>query len=336
MRKTFVACALAALVVLVSIGGLTWFYWGQRTIWPEFPPVAAENSADSLAPQVVADFERDFGWRTGDRVVVDIYIKQQPGTEVDLNTLAIQGDFEVSGAPDFFTRDKQDGSRLIRLRLPVQAFNLKPNWQLNATMSYRVIGGVDEHLITLPAVVLYTSPTWDGQRKEIKEDSAQPVFGWDLLINSAIILGGIVLCIVCIRVIRRAKSGVDEPPLPVILGPREIARREFLKVWALIEQGYVTEENYKEVERVIRRLYRLEVRTIREINWELSNHPHREYVVEILSLCDKKLYYGLPLDSSEHERIWAAFNKILPDPAVRSTAGVRLAETTPKVKKKRK
>lgn len=311
MRKTLVAC-LAALVVLVSMIGLGAFFWGQRTIWPEWGPVAA---AEPLAPQVVADYERDFGWRTGDRITIDVYIKQQPGTEVDLNTLAIQGDFEVSGAPDIFTRDKKDGSRYIRLRLPVQAFNLKPNWQLAATMTYRVNGQVDEKLITLPAVVLYTSPTWDGERKEIKEDSAQPVFGFDLYINGAIILGGIVLLIGCIRVIRRAKSGVDEPPVPVILSPREIARREFLKVWALIMQGNVSEENYKEIERVIRRLYRLEARTMREINWELNNHPHREHVVEILSLCDKVLYHRMFLDDSEHERIWAAFNKILPDPA---------------------
>lgn len=328
MRKTFVAC-LAALVVLVSMIGLGAFYWGQRTVWPEWGPVAAQ---EPLAPQVVADYERDFGWRTGDRITIDVYIKQQPGTEVDLNTLAIQGDFEVSGAPDIFTRDKKDGSRYIRLRLPVQAFNLKPNWQLAATMTYRVNGQVDEKLITLPAVVLYTSPTWDGERKEIKEESAKPVFGWDLYINAAIILGGIVLTVLCIRVIRRAKSGVDEPPLPIILSPREIARREFLKVWAKIMAGDVSEENYKEIERVIRRLYRLEARTMREINWELYNHPHREHVVEILSLADKVLYHRMYLDDSEHERIWAAFNKILPDPA---RAVVKPITTAPKIKKKK-
>ncbi len=329
MKKSLVACALAALVVLGSMIGLGAFYWGQRTIWPEFAPVAAENP---LAPQVVADYERDFAWRTGDRITVDIYIKQQPGTEVDLNTLAIQGDFEISGGPDIFTRDKKDGSRYIRLRLPVQAFNLKPNWQLNATMTYRVVGQVDEQLITLPAVVLYSSPTWDGERKEIKEDSAQPVFGFDLYVNGAIILGGIVLLIGCVRVIRRAKSGIDEPPVPVVLSPREIARREFLKVWALIMQGYVSEENYKEIERIIRRLYRLEARTMREINWELHNHPHREHVVEILSLCDKVLYHRMFLNESEHEQIWAAFNKILPDPA---RAVVRPVVTLQKPKKKR-
>ncbi len=328
MKKTLVACALAALVVLVSMGGLAWYFWGQRTIWPAFAPVAAENPQ---SPQVVAEYERDFGWRTGDRITIDVFIKQQPGTEVDLNTLAIQGDFEVSGGPDIFTKDKKDGSRLIRLRLPVQAFNLKPNWQLNATMTYRVVGDVDDKLITLPAVVLYTSPTWDGQRQEIKEDSAKPMFGLDLYLNSAIILGGIVFLIVCIRVIRRAKSGVDEPPVPVILSPREIARREFLKVWALIKQGHVTEENYKEVERIFRRLYRLEARTMREINWELNNHPHREHVVEILSLCDKVLYHRMYLNESEHERIWIAFGKILPDPA---RVVVRTVPKAPTQKKK--
>lgn len=330
MKKTLITYALAAMIVLVSVAGLGWFYWGKRVVWPEFPAVTAETVS---TPQVVADVERDYAWRTGDKIAIDIYIKQQPGTEVDLNTLAIQGDFEVSGAPDIFTRDKQDGSRLIRLRLPVQAFNLKPNWQLNATMTYRVTGDVDEKLITLPAVVLYTSATWDGQRKEIKEESAQPIFGYDLLINSVIILGGIVLLIGCIRVIRRAKSGVDEPPVPVVLSPREIARREFLKVWALIAQGDVRNENYKEIERIIRRLYRLEARTMREINWEMNRHPHREHVVEILSLCDKVLYARLNLDESEHERIWAAFNKILPDP---SRAVVRLIKTDEEAPKKKK
>jgi len=237
----------------------------------------------------------------------------------------------VSGAPDIFTKDKKDGARYIRLRLPVQAFNLKPSWQLAASMTYRVNGQVDEKLITLPAVVLYSSPTWDGERKEIKEESAKPVFGWDLYVNAAIILGGIVLLVVCIRVIRRANSGVDEPPVPIILSPREIARREFLKVWAKIRAGDVSEENYKEIERVIRRLYRLESRTMREINWELNNHPHREHVVEILSLCDKVLYHRMYLDESEHERIWGAFTRILPDPA---QAVVRPIQAAPKKKKK--
>src|SRR6185312_2439272 len=104
-----------------------------------------------------------------------------------------------------------------------------------------------------------------------------------------------------------------------------------LKVWALIAQGNVSEENYKEIERIFRRLYRLEARTMREINWELNNHPHREHVVEILSLCDKVLYHRMYLNDAEHERIWAAFNKILPDPA---RAVVRPVVKAQKPKKK--
>lgn len=311
MRKLLVTYALAALIVLVSSVGLGWFYWDQRTIWPEFAPPAQDNP---LAPQVVADVERDFGWRTGDRIYVDLYIKQQKGTSVDLNTFAIQGDFEVSGEPDVTTRDRKDGTKLVRYRIPVQAFNLKPNWKLNATMTYRIEGVVDDQLITLPALALHTSPTWDG-RKEIKEESAKPVFGYDLLLNAAIILGGIALLVVSIKVYRRAASGIDDPPVFVSLSPRHIARRDFLAVWALIKAGDVREENYKEIERIFRRLYRLEARTMRELKWEMNNHLHRDDVVRILSLCDQVLYSRHHLNDAEHEEIWEAFNRMLPSPA---------------------
>lgn len=311
MRKALVTYCLAALIVLVSTVGLGWFYWGQRTIWPDFGPVAKDNPS---APQVVADVERDFGWRTGDRIYVDLYIKQQKGTEVDLNTFAIQGDFEVSGEPDVFTRDRKDGSRLVRYRIPVQAFNLKPDWKLNATMTYRIEGVVDDQLITLPALALHTSATWDG-RKEIKEESAKPVFEYDLFVNAAIILGGIALLVVSIKVYRRAASGIDDPPVLVSLSPRSIARRDFLAVWALITSGDVREENYKEIERIVRRLYRLEARTMREVKWELYNHLHRDDVVRILTLCDQVLYSRHFLNEAEHDEIWQAFNRMVPNPA---------------------
>ncbi|HEY9869024.1 MAG TPA: hypothetical protein V6D08_07645, partial [Candidatus Obscuribacterales bacterium] len=205
MKKFFKSCALAALIIALSMGAMAWLFWPQRTVWPEF---AAQPGSDPQAPQVVAQVERDFGWRTGDRIPVTLYFKQKPGTAIDINTLAIQGDFEIAGPPSIFVRELKDGTKLIKLKLDLQAMALKKAWKVNATMTYRAQGQADDKLITLPGLELYSSATWDG-RPEIKDGPIEYVQDYHLLVNLAIILAGLAVVGLCIRVIRVANRDVD-------------------------------------------------------------------------------------------------------------------------------
>lgn len=323
MKKMLRTLALAVLVVAVSMTGLGWFFWGKRTVWPEFP-----EGTDRYAPQVVAEVERDFGWRTGDKIEITVYIRQQPGTEIDLEALAIQGDFEIAAPPAIYAADRNDGSRLVKLTLSVQSFSLKPSWKLNATMTYRLAGKPDDMLVTLPAVELFTSKTWDG-RPEIK-DASEYVNGNHALVNGLIVLGGVIFLLLCVRIVRVAMNEVietDSPPARV--SPREKARQDFERVWARIAAGDTAVENYKDIERILRRLYRIEARTLREVNWELHNHPYRKEALTVLILTGKVLYQGQYLSDAEHLSIRASFDTMLPPPGANGVEKVRALKAAP-------
>src|SRR5215470_10514163 len=152
----------SALSMILCLGIIAALYWPKRAIWPQFP-----QSAEP-APQVVVQVDRDFAWRTGDHIPVSVFIKLKPGVAVDLNSLAIEGDFEIAGNPEIFVREERDGTRLIRLLVTLQSFNLKPKLELKANLSYQLAGQREPRVVSLPGLEVYTSRTWDG-RPEIKD-----------------------------------------------------------------------------------------------------------------------------------------------------------------------
>src|SRR4029450_9053170 len=179
----------------------------KRTIWPEFPP-----AADS-APQVVTQVEPDFAWRTGDRIPVHIYVREQPGTQIDLNSLAVEGNFHVRGQPDIFVRDFKDGSRLVHIKLNLQSFNVAEQWTFKAMMSYTVAGSRESYAAKLPETVLYTSRTWDG-RMELKDGRLPVVHGLHYWTTAAALLaglGGLIFALWYLRRLRLMKP-IEEIP----------------------------------------------------------------------------------------------------------------------------
>ncbi len=300
----------AVLVTAVSIGVMAWLYWDQKIDWPAFSsdPVVAS----SPTPEVVAYIERDYGWRTGDVIPVTMFIKEKPGTEVDTNTLAIEGDFEVVGNVDIFTRDLKDGSRLIKITMHVQSFNVKKQLTLKSNMSYRLDGSQDDILITLPAVDPYTSMTYDGERKLPQEGPKTPLHDWHLFKNVGMLLASIAGIAFFVGLIRRFNRETDDQGSFNPSSPREIARRDFDIAWKKLMLFDFSQENFKEIERIIRRLFRIESRTLREIDFELGQHPFRAEILHILAVCSKVLYQGQSLDDAELDSIKSTFDKIVP------------------------
>jgi hypothetical protein len=294
--------AASMVVVLLASGGLAAYFWQQRTIWPAFPPATTQD------PQVAAQVEPDFGWRTGDHVPMVIYIRQQPNTTVDVNSLAMEGDFEIAKPPQVFVRDTKDGARYIRVDLVLQSVHVAPKLTLKANMSYSVEGSNEIHAVSLPGLELYTSRTWDG-RMELKDGPLAAKQGYHWWYTIGALLAGFLGLLGSYGYMRKIRAEYV-PPL-VKLSAWEQARVDFVTVWARIQQREDTEADYKEIERIIRRLYRVEPRTLYELQFELGiNHPHYKQIKVILTNTGKVLYKQQVLSDAEKIEIFEAFQQI--------------------------
>jgi len=286
-------------VFLLCAAALTATFWSKRTIWPTFPP-----AADS-APQVVTQLEPDFAWRIGDRIPVHIYVREQPGTRIDLNSLAVEGDFEIAGQPDVFVREFKDGSRMIHISVNLQSFNVAEKWTFKAMMSYTVAGSKQSHTAQLPETVVYTSRTWDG-REQIKDGPLPVVHGLHYWTTAAALLFGLGGLVFGLWYLRRLR--VMQPIAEIPASSWELARLQFEAVWAQIAAGDDSPERYKEIERIIRGHYRIESRTVKEVPFELGNHPHLSGILVILGGCEKVLFAHRALTNEEKLAIRTTFD----------------------------
>jgi hypothetical protein len=319
MKRLFKASFWAALVVALSLGALTWLFWEQRTVWPAFsqaPPAAGTAAVSPLAPRVVVQVERDYGWRTGDRIPITIYVKQMPGTIVDTTSLAIEGDFEILQQPKaLVAREQKDGSWLYKIEVDVQSMNVQRSWTLNANMSYHVTATGDDNSVSLPGLKLYTSMTYDG-RKQIQEGSQAFAYGNEALIVGLILAASMIGLIFGYRQYRKGLAeekmrGQPKPPA-VPLTPLLKVAHNFKIVWSRIQRGDYSVENYKELERNIRWLFHIEARTLKQIDLELemTHNPFHQEVMIILTECDKVLYQEMYLSDAEHKAVYDAFQRI--------------------------
>ena len=308
MKRLILAIAGCLGVLALSIGVAAALYWSQRTIWPVFPE---PKDPKDLTPQAVVQVEPDFAWRTGDRIPVTIFIKQKPGVVVDQNSLAIQGDgdFEIAGNPEIYIRDTRDGTRYFRIKVSLQSFSVKNKLSLAANMSFENVADRETKKISLPGLDVYTSLTWDG-RPERKDGPLAAIQGWHYWTTGLALLLGLAGAITSLFLMRRWRKAELEAATAPLTG-RALARREFEIAWARIAAGDDSEANYKEIERIMRRLYRYETRTTPEIEFELGhNHPHLKQVLTIHSLCSNVLYRGMVLSDPEKIQIRETFDAI--------------------------
>ena len=205
---------------------------------------------EPVAPQVVSVFERDFGWRIADVIPIEIYLKQKPGTFVDLHSLAIEGDFEIVENPTIVTRDFKDGSRSIAVKFKVQSMSAAKKLTLKVSMVYKdVAKNGQDHSIAIPAFEPFTSPTWDG-RDIIKDGSPKYIHEYHLVWNLGYITLGFAVAFMAFRWQRkwREEAKAKEAERQRLWHTRrQIARREFDEAWAHIEAGDFDIEHYKAI-----------------------------------------------------------------------------------------
>ncbi|MBX9671606.1 MAG: hypothetical protein K2X93_28715 [Candidatus Obscuribacterales bacterium] len=314
MKNFMINLGALVLVTALSIGAIVWFSGGDRTTWPDFGQ--AQRATTPLAPAVVAKYERDFGWRIGDVIPIELYLHQEPGTLIDLHSLAIEGDFEIVENPTIVTRDFKDGSRNVAIKFKIQSMAAAKKLTLKVSMLYRVKESMEDHLIAIPAFEPFTSPTWDG-RDVVKDGNPQYRHEGHLLWTIGYILVGVVGAVGAFFARRRFKVYVLEEAKREWETRRETARREFDEAWARFDAGDFSDESYKLVVRCIRKLFRIESKVMREIEVELgSAHPYREQTLKILNVTGKVLYQLRKLTRNEHNSIKSAFDEIVPLPAV--------------------
>jgi len=304
---------LVALVICVSLalGGLVWLTKSDLTTWPDFSAVS-QNPEAPLSPQVVSDFDRDFGWRIGDIIPVQLYIHQKPGTVVDLHSLAVEGDFDILEQPTFVTRDYEDGSKDIGIKFRIQSMSPAKKLNLKVSMLYRQLANGDDKLISIPAFEAYTSPTWDG-RDIIKDGKPGFIQEHHMLLTLAFIFGGIALATTARSLRRRFITEVERARKKAWETRRQTARREFDEAWSRFEAGEYRIENYKAIVRCLRKLFRIESKVRREIELELGGgHPYREQTLKILEITGKVLYEERVLSREEHHSIKDLFDQIVP------------------------
>ncbi|MDZ4838047.1 MAG: hypothetical protein SGJ27_30045 [Candidatus Melainabacteria bacterium] len=310
MKNFITNVGALVLCIALTIGGLVWLTNSDQTSWPDFN--TAPQSAEPLAPQVVSVFDRDFGWRIADVIPIEIYLKQKPGTVVDLHSLAIEGDFEIVENPTTVTRDFQDGSRWIGIKFKIQSMSAAKQLSLKVSMIYRDIATSEDHLIAIPAFEPFTSPTWDG-RDLIKDGKPSFIHEYHLLWTLGYILSGIAGAIIALRLQRQWKVAVIEEQKRIWETRRQIARREFDEAWALIEAGDVSVENYKAVAKSVRKLFRIESKVLKEIEMELGGmHPYKDHTLKIMALTGQVLYHNRYLTDAQNASIKETFDQIVP------------------------
>jgi len=319
----FKTLMLTLLLIACAVGGFAWYSWNTRTTWPHFPsdPPAAGQvataeqlaAAKSLAPEVIVTYDRDYGYRIGDLIPVTVYFKEKPGTQIDLHSIAIEGDFEIAQQPVFFERRTKDGARLVRGSIKLQSFSNTPKLTLKANLSYRIIETNDDVTISLPAFEAYTSNTWDG-RDIIQEGDLAGKYGVDPYYTIALIFGGIFGVIFFFRLTRRyANEQPVEYEMKALPGRFQLARRDFNDLWDRMEAGDRSADRYAEMSQLLRRLYRVETKTTLEASYYLLysyNGPLQ--VTEILRACDRVIYRDETLSEEDHAGIKLVFDKLVP------------------------
>lgn len=312
----FSALALITLVIAASVAFSSWLFWNDRANWPVFPSdvqnQAGLKAAASPAPEVVASIERDYGWRIGDIVPATIFMKQKPGTVIDMHSIALAGDFELVGAPELFQLDKADGTRIYRAKVKLQSFSAVPQLALKANISYRVLSTNEDITVDLPAIDPFTSQTWDGRDKiqEGKLAIQHGLHGWITLAYFAVGLGGLIFFWKLIRYFR----SISLSAVQKLFTSRFIkARRQFDAVWALMEAGDRSHARYVELSRIIRKLYVIETKTSLEAKyWYLYGSNGPAEIADMLIECDKVIYLNRVLSDEEHARIKQIFDHLVP------------------------
>lgn len=315
--RTLVIGSLASIAILVVALVLLLTTGGGGPSYPAFPLKQLPIGQSALTPQTKIDQGRDFGIRTGDTIVVYVYVDQMPDTQLDPESFSVtdtnNGDIEFSSAV-LGSEQLPNGTTVYAIAVTLRKWSYDASFSIDATMTYLVNSTDDTETLALPKMTFYMSPTWDGVKQ--LQDGPKPVYHDDHLVANGILLGlgvlGLFGSVFYIRR-RRRKNTLALNALPKPLTAVESARLRFDETWELIDGWDYRRENYVQLERIVRELFGIEELTTQEIAAQLSAEEHwaQEPILAILTACDNRLYGDRELTEVEHDSICAAFATVL-------------------------
>ncbi|MCA9814858.1 MAG: hypothetical protein H6677_01670 [Candidatus Obscuribacterales bacterium] len=310
MKKVIIYLFWLALLVTGIYFGAGLYNKASYEQWPTFERT---EGAPANAPDVVTLQARDFGWRIGDIVPAEFYIKQKPGTVVDVYSLSTEGDFTIVGVPEFEYKDFEDGTRYIHIRMNLQSMAVGDSLHLKSYMLYRDEETNEDHLFDLPVFETHTSKTWDG--RDIVKEGDTSLNSLALVINTLLYVAlGVIGATSLIFLNRHLKRKFFIAALPADFHSRKkIARKRFDAVYEKIVAGEFSEANFLEVALIIRELFHLQTAGYSEIASRLGEaHPFRKHVTKILLILGEPLYRNRNLTLAEVHEIKRTFDLIVP------------------------
>jgi hypothetical protein len=303
-KKRWLLTAIASgAVVLIA---LAWSFWPRaKDNWPDFADIQGP------APALSVEYDqRDFGWRIGDVVPVTVYVKQFAGTEVEVDGLAFDGDFEQRGDAQLTSRNTADGGKLYRIKVNLQSFASKEELSSRISLTWHAAGKKASQEIGQAKLSVRTSKTWDG-RPEIQEGKPAFVQGWHLvktLVVGLVSLAGLVICVVYIR--------WQILLLPRLRRRRKVTREEWAKArfdsaWAHIAGGDRDPVWFRRIDYTLRRYLGAEAILWTKLPDALRKYPYRQQALTGIGLCERVLDAQATLSEQELIQLHTAFHDIV-------------------------
>lgn len=307
---------IGVLLVACALAG-TWYF--QRPVAPpgavSFPaPVwPTFQQSNEATPQVVVQVEPDFGYRTGDVIPVNIFVRQNPGTEVDIASLALEGDFEIRGEPVLSTKSLDDGAKGYCLQVQLQSFRIQPKLGSAISFTWNSKGERQWKEMKAPLVDVFTSLTWDGERKEIQPGSTAFVTSNHMYVSIGMLAGSVLLfvgCLVFLRYYERLNAASEERRQA---SPRLVCKRRVDAARKLIEAGDDSKENFRTVAEALRTYLGIETVEVSMIPAALGDSPYRKRAQASVNLCERVVYRteDVKLNAGEMKYLWQFIDDIL-------------------------
>lgn len=280
------------IVVVLLLGAAGWFVYGtgDGVDCPEFP--------QSSEPAVIVQVEPDFGYRIGDLVPITVFIKEPPGTKVDVASMALEGDFEIRGEPTLTKHQLADQSSVYCLKLTLQSFNAKRKLGASMSMVWEVANDPELKEIRQTLVEVYTSYTWDGRPKI--QDGPLPfrtnAYHW--YVSAAILLlsfGGLVWSILYSWWVDKAKAAYARQ---VYNSPAMVCKRKVDAALAKIETGDASESNFREIDVALRDYLGVSTVLLKHLPIVLVT-AYRNHIMRVIIGCEKVIYRKQTLTDQE-------------------------------------
>ena len=300
---------VAVTLVLVALATVATWYCrsGDNVTWPQFPETKDQT------PSVVVNLEPDFGYRTGDIIPVTIFVREQPGTEIDITSLALEGDFEIRGEPHLTRGQAEDGANTYCLKLELQSFSIRPRLSSSMSMTWNVKGTRQWSEIKQPLMNAFTSLTWDGERKEIQNGPLTMISGgWYTYLSVGLMVFAVALFAGCIFYQRWFERALANQEQKVRTSARMVCKRRIDAARTRIDGGEVTEANFVEIAASLREYLNLETTLLSQVPQALGNqHPYRKRIQASINLCERVAYKSVKLTATELMYLYQFLDEIL-------------------------